>query len=104
MKIKFKKGDKVVVITGKEKGKEGTIKKVLREDNKVIIEGLNIVTKHKKASSSGGEGKIEKVEAPIHASNVAIIDPKSKKKSKIGYKIEDGKKIRISRDTSSELK
>lgn len=104
MKMKLKKGDKVIVIAGKEKGKEGTINKVLAKSNKVVVEGLNKVTKHLKPTKTGEEGKLKQEEAPIHASNVAIIDPKTKKRSRVGYKIEDDKKTRISKKSSSELK
>ena len=76
--MNFKTGDKVVVITGKDKGKEGTITKTLRAENKVIVEGVNVVKKHVKPQGNQ-PGSIVEVEAPIHASNVMIIDPKTKK-------------------------
>ena len=76
--MNFKTGDKVVVITGKDKGKEGTITKILRDENKVIVEGINIAKKHVKPQGNQ-PGSIVEVEAPIHASNVMILDPKTKK-------------------------
>ena len=90
--MNFKTGDKVVVITGKDKGKEGTITKTLRAENKVIVEGVNVVKKHVKPQGNQ-PGSIVEVEAPIHASNVMIIDPKTKK----------GKKIRVSKKSNSNL-
>ena len=95
--MKLKTGDKVVVIAGKDKGKEGLITKVLRADNKVIVEGVNIVKKHNKPNGADG-GTITEMEAPIHASNVMIIDPKTKKPTRIGHSTDKkGKKIRIAK-------
>lgn len=95
--MNFKVGDKVVVIAGKDKGKEGKIIKTIKKDNKVVVEGINIVTKHVKPSAQNENGGIVKVEAPIHASNVMIIDPKTKKRTRIAHEIdENGKKHRIS--------
>lgn len=79
--MNFKVGDKVVVIAGKDKGKEGKIIKTLKNDNKVVVEGINMVTKHVKPSAQNENGGIIKVEAPIHASNVMVLDPKTKKKN-----------------------
>lgn len=101
--MNFKTGDKVVVITGKDKGKEGTITKTLRAENKVIVEGINVVKKHMKPQGNQ-PGSIVEVEAPIHASNVMIIDPKTKKGTRIGHEIDKkGKKIRVSKKSNSNL-
>ena len=101
--MNFKTGDKVVVITGKDKGKEGTITKTLRAENKVIVEGVNIVKKHMKPQGNQ-PGSIVEVEAPIHASNVMIIDPKTKKGTRIGHEIDKkGNKIRVSKKSNSAL-
>ena len=101
--MNFKTGDKVVVISGKDKGKEGKITHVLRNENRVVVEGINIVKKHDKGNGQQA-GSINEVEAPIHASNVMIIDPKTKKPTRIGHKInKDGKKIRISKKSNSNL-
>ena len=101
--MNFKTGDKVVVITGKDKGKEGTITKILRDENKVIVEGINIAKKHVKPQGNQ-PGSIVEVEAPIHASNVMIIDPKTKKGTRIGHEIDKkGKKIRVSKKSNSNL-
>lgn len=99
----LKQGDKVVVIAGKDKGKEGKIIKTLKADNKVIVEGVNIAHKHIKPNG-GQNGEIIEIERPINASNVMIIDPKTKKPTRIGHEInKDGKKIRISRKSNEKL-
>jgi len=101
--MKLKTGDKVVVIAGKDKGKEGLITKVLRADNKVIVEGVNIVKKHNKPNGADG-GTITEMEAPIHASNVMIIDPKTKKPTRIGHSTDKkGKKIRIAKKSNESI-
>lgn len=102
--MNFKVGDKVVVIAGKDKGKEGKIIKTLKNDNKVVVEGINMVTKHVKPSAQNENGGIIKVEAPIHASNVMILDPKTKKRTRIAHEIdENGKKYRISVKSKERL-
>ena len=101
--MNFKTGDKVVVIAGKDKGKEGTITKTLRSENKVIIEGVNIVKKHIKPRGNEA-GSIVEVEAPIHASNVMILDPKTNKRTRIGHEIDkNGKKIRVAKKSNSAI-
>jgi large subunit ribosomal protein L24 len=91
---KYKKGDEVIVKTGKDKGKIGKISKVINDLDKVVITGINISKKHQKPSQESKGGIINK-EMPIHISNILAYDAKTKKSSKIGFKIEDGKKIRI---------
>lgn len=101
--MNFKTGDKVVVIAGKDKGKEGTITKTLRETNKVIVEGVNVVKKHIKPRGNEA-GSIVEVEAPIHASNVMILDPKTNKRTRIGHEIDkNGKKIRVAKKSNSAI-
>lgn len=101
--MNFKTGDKVVVISGKDKGKEGIITKVLRAKNRVVVEGVNIVKKHVKPNGQQS-GSIEEMEASIHASNVMMIDPKSKKRTRIGHSTDKkGKKIRISKKSGESL-
>lgn len=91
--MKLKTGDKVVVVSGSNKGKEGKITKIL--DNKVIVEGVNIVKKHLKPKNNNGTGEIIEMEAPIHVSNVMLSDPKTKKPTKVKIeKDSKGKKIR----------
>ena len=100
--MNLKVGDKVIVIAGSNKGKEGTIKKVLKDENKVIIEGINMIKKHQKSNGQESGGILE-IEAPIHRSNVMIIDPKTKKPTRIGKTIEKDKKVRIARRSSEKL-
>ena len=101
--MNFKTGDKVVVISGKDKGKEGKITHVLLSENRVVVEGVNIVKKHVKGNGQTA-GSINEVEAPLHASNVMIIDPKTKKPTRIGHSIDkDGKKIRVTKKSNSSL-
>ncbi|NCU18101.1 50S ribosomal protein L24 [Pallidibacillus pasinlerensis] len=98
-----KKGDKVKVITGKDKGKTGVILKALPKKDRVIVEGVNIVKKHAKPSQENPQGGIIEVEAPIHVSNVMVIDPKTGEPTRVGYKIEDGKKVRIAKKSGAVL-
>jgi len=101
--MNFKTGDKVIVITGKDKGKEGSITKVLRDENKVVIEGINVVKKTVKPNGNT-PGSIIEMEAPINASNVMHIDPKTKKGTRIGSEIDKkGNKIRITKKSNSIL-
>ena len=100
--MKLKTGDKVVVVAGSNKGKEGKITKIL--DSKVIVEGVNIVKKHLKPKNNNGTGEIVEVEAPIHASNVMLVDPKTKKPTKGRVeKDSKGKKIRISKKSNEKI-
>lgn len=101
--MNFKTGDKVVVIAGKDKGKEGKILSVLRKENRVVVENVNMVKKHVKGNGQTA-GSINEVESSIHASNVMIIDPKTKKPTRIGHSTnKDGKKIRVSKKSNSSL-
>ena len=101
--MNFKTGDKVVVIAGKDKGKEGVITTVLRKENRVVVEGVNIVKKHIKPNGQQA-GSIASVEAPIHASNVMIKDPKTGKPTRIGHTIDkEGKKIRVAKKSNESL-
>jgi len=95
--MKIKKGDKVQVMTGKDKGKKGTVVKVFSDKNKVVVEGVNIVKRHVKPGAVSKEGGIIKIERPISVSNVMYFDEKAKKPSRIGFKMENGKKVRISK-------
>ena len=100
--MKLKTGDKVIVVAGSNKGREGKITKIL--DSKVIVEGVNIVKKHLKPKNNNGTGEIVEVEAPIHASNVMLLDPKTKKPTKVKIeKDSKGKKIRISKKSNEKI-
>ncbi|WP_416829466.1 50S ribosomal protein L24 [Ectobacillus polymachus] len=90
-----KKGDKVQVITGKDKGKQGVILASFPKQSRVIVEGVNIVKKHSKPSQLNPQGGIETKEAPIHVSNVMPLDPKTGEPTRVGYKEVDGKKVRV---------
>ncbi|HRB72535.1 50S ribosomal protein L24 [Flavobacterium sp. WV_118_3] len=103
MKLKIKSGDIVKVIAGDHKGAEGKVLRVLREKNKAIIEGINMVSKHTKPSAKNPQGGIVKKEAPIHISNIALIDPKTKSATKVGVKVEGDKKVRISKKSNQVL-
>ncbi len=101
--MNLKTGDKVVVIAGKEKGKEGKIAKILHKENKVLVENINFMKKHQK-SDGQNPGSIVEIEAPIHASNVMLIDPTNNEKTRIGYTVDkNNKKVRISKKTKKEL-
>ena len=101
--MNLKTGDKVVVIAGKDKGKEGKIIKTLRAENKVVVEGINMVKKHVKPNGQTA-GSIVDMEAHIHAANVMIIDPKTNKGTRVGHSTDKkGKKIRIARKSNENL-
>lgn len=103
VKMKLKKGDQVVVITGKDKGKTGEITKVMPSENRVVVAGINMVTKHVKPTQFSAGG-LQNVEASIHASNVALADPKTGKATKVGYnKLADGKKVRIAKKSGETI-
>jgi len=96
-KFKLKKGDRVVVTTGREKGKTGEITKVMRKEHRVVVQGVNMVKRHQRQTQTSQGGIIEK-EAPIAISNVAFIDPKDGEPTRIGFKFtEDGKKVRFAK-------
>ncbi len=99
---KLKTGDKVVVVSGSNKGKEGKILKVL--DEKVLVEGVNIVKKHLKPKNNNGNGEIVETEAPIHKSNVMLVDPKTKKPTKVRIETDNkGKKVRVSKKSNEKI-
>ncbi|SHE92658.1 LSU ribosomal protein L24P [Flavobacterium fontis] len=102
-KIKIKSGDVVKVIAGDHKGAEGKVVRVIREDNKAIVEGVNMVSKHTKPSAQNPQGGIVKKEAPIHISNLALVDPKSKEATKVGFKSKGDKKVRFSKKSNQVL-
>ena len=99
----LRKGDKVIVIAGKDKGKTGEIQKVDPKTNRVVVEGVNLRKKHKKPTQNNPEGGIVEIYAPIDASNVMIVDPKTKKPTRIGHKIVKGKKVRVAKKSGAEL-
>jgi len=102
-KFRIKKGDTVCVISGKDKGKSGQVLKVLREDSRLIVQGVNLVKKHQKQTVSQ-EGGIVQKEASLHISNVAHVDPVSKKPTRVGYKfLKDGNKVRVAKRSGETI-
>ena len=104
-KLHIKKNDTVVVLAGEDKGKTGKVLKVLVEKNRALVEGVNMVSKSTKPSAQNPQGGIIKQEAPIHISNLSLVDPKSGKATRVGIKVtEDGKKVRIAKKSGEEIK
>lgn len=101
--MNIKKGDKVIVIAGNYKGKEGVVQVVHPRLNKVVVENINVRKKHRKPTQKNSEGSIVEIYAPIDASNVMLIDPKTKKPTRVGYKEVKGKKVRIAKKSDSEI-
>ena len=103
MKLKIKTGDTVRIIAGDHKGTEGKVVQVDRESNKAIIEGANMVSKHEKPSAQNPQGGIVKKEAPIHISNLALIDAKSGETTRVGFEVRDGNKVRVSKKSQEVI-
>jgi large subunit ribosomal protein L24 len=104
MKLKIKKKDRVIVITGKDKGKTGEVTSVYPRQNRVTVSGINMIARHTKPSQVNPQGGIVRREAPIHVSNVAHIDPKeSKKPTRVGFKMVKDKKIRFARRSGEDI-
>ncbi len=103
-KLHIKKGDVVFVNTGVDKGKTGRVVKVLVDKQRAVVEGLNLVSKHAKPSAKNPQGGIEKKEAPIHISNLNVVDPKTGKATRIGRKLVDGKLVRYSKKSGEVIK
>ena len=104
IKTNIKKGDNVYVLSGDDRGKEGRVLSVDREKNRAIVEGVNIVTKAAKPSAKHPQGGLIKMEAPIQISNLALIDPKTGKPTRVGHRIVDGKKVRYAKKSGEEIK
>ena len=92
---KIKKGDKVVILSGKDKGRTGEVVKAMPKDSKVIVSGINVHARHRKPSQTNPQGGIERKEAPLHVSNVAIADPKTGAATRVRFEVRDGKKVRV---------
>lgn len=99
----IKTGDKVRVIAGKDKGKEGNVKQIFAAQNRVIVEGINMVKKHQKPSNANPNGGVIKTEAAINASNVMLIDPSTNEPTRVGYKFVDGKKVRVAKKSGKTI-
>ena len=103
-KLRIKTGDNVIVIAGNDKGKTGKVRSVAPAENRAIVEGVNLVSKHTKPNSKAPQSSIIKKEAPIHISNLSLIDPKSNTATRVGYKVVDGKKVRYAKKSGEEIK
>ena len=99
-KLKIKSGDNVIVTAGDHKGTEGKVLLILTDKNKAIVEGVNMVKKHEKPSAANPQGGITEKEAPIHISNLSLLDPKSGEATRVGYKMEEGKKVRFAKKSN----
>lgn len=103
-KLKIKKGDQVAVLAGRDKGKTGEVLKVFPSENRALVRGVNIVRRHTRPSPQTGEGGIVDKEAPIHISNLAHVDPKDSKPTRVGYAfLEDGRKVRVAKRSGEVL-
>ncbi|MEP2235478.1 MAG: 50S ribosomal protein L24 [Alteripontixanthobacter sp.] len=92
---KIKKGDNVVVLSGKDKGRTGTVSKVIPKDGKIVVDGINVMTRHRKPSQANPQGGIDRIPAPMHLAKVAVADPKDGKPTRVRFEERDGKKVRI---------
>ncbi len=103
MSAKIKKGDRVIVLTGRDKGRQGAVLKVLPKESRVVVEGLNIVHRHTRPTQGDPQGGIKTKEAALHISNVAIVDPKSGGATRVGFRVEDGKKVRFAKKSGEVI-
>ena len=103
MKMKLKKGDHVMMVSGKDKGKTGTILKVFPKANKVVVEGLGIAKRHRRPLAAGQSGRIVEMELPVNASNVMLMDPKEKKPTRVKRVMKDGKIVRTAHKSGTAL-
>ena len=103
MAAKIKKGDRVVVLTGRDRGNEGVVLKVLPKEERVLVEGLNVVKRHTRPTQADPQGGIKNKEAPLHVSNVALVDPKTGGPTKVGFRVEDGKKVRFAKKSGEVI-
>ena len=92
---KIKKGDSVVVLSGKDKGRTGTVQAVMPKDAKVLVDGINVIARHRKPTQQNPQGGIDRKPAPMHISKVALADPKDGKPTRVRFETKDGKKVRV---------
>ncbi len=102
MAAKIKKGDRVVLLTGKDKGRQGAVLKILPKDNRVVVEGLNMVQRHTRPSQADPQGGIKHKEASLHLSNVAIVDSNGKP-TRVGFRVDGDKKVRVAKTTGEVI-
>lgn len=107
MKMKIKKGDTVEVVAGRDKGKRGEVLAVYPKENRVVVQGVNVRKKHKKAAPNAAGGRsapqIAEFDAPLHASNVMVVDPKTNQPTRVGYRLEDGRWVRVAKKSGEPL-
>ena len=102
MAAKIRKGDRVVVLAGKDKGRQGSVLKVLPKESRVVVEGLNMVQRHTRPSQGDPQGGIKNKEAPLHVSNVAVVDSKGKP-TRVGFRVDGDKKVRFAKTTGEVI-
>jgi large subunit ribosomal protein L24 len=102
MAAKIKKGDTVVLLTGKDKGKQGSVLQVMPKESRLVVQGLNMVQRHTRPSQGDPQGGIKNKEAPVHVSNVALVDSNGKA-TRVGFRVEDGKKVRFAKTTGEVI-
>jgi len=103
MAAKIKKGDRVAVLTGKDKGRQGTVLQVLPKDNRVLVSGVNMVKRHTRPTQGDPQGGIKNKEATLHISNVALLDPKSGEPTRVGFRITGDKKVRVAKKSGEVI-
>ena len=101
--MKIRKGDNIIVLSGKDRGKSGKVLHAFPKTEQVIVEGINIKKRHQRPTRSNQKGQILNIAAPLHVSNVALVDSKSEKPTRVGYRIEGGKKVRVSKKSNTIL-
>jgi large subunit ribosomal protein L24 len=103
MAAKIKKGDRVIVLAGKDKGRQGQVLRVLPKEDRVVVAGVNMIKRHTRPSQTDPQGGIKNREAALHISNVAFVDPKSGEPTRVGFRIEDGKKVRVAKKSGEVI-
>ena len=103
MAAKIKKNDRVVVLTGKDKGRQGNVVRVFPKEGRLVVSGINMVKRHTRPSQTDPQGGIRHKEAALHVSNVALVDPKTGEPTRVGFKIEDGKKVRFAKKSGEVI-
>jgi large subunit ribosomal protein L24 len=103
MAAKIKKGDRVIVLAGKDKGRQGQVIKVMPKEDRLVVAGVNMVKRHTRPTQADPQGGIKNKEAALHISNVAFVDPKSGEPTRVGFRIEDGKKVRVAKKSGEVI-
>ncbi len=103
MAAKIKRGDRVIVLAGKDKGRQGQVIKVLPKENRLVVSGVNMVKRHTRPTQADPQGGIKNKEAALHTSNVAFVDPKSGEPTRVGFRVENGKKVRVAKKSGEVI-